>query len=299
MKSSAKNIQVTKFDDLFSAGNPAEAGGDGNVQEIPLTELFPFKDHPFKVLDDETMQDTVESIKIHGVLVPGIARPRAEGGYELIAGHRRRHASELAGKTTMPVIVRELDDDEAVLFMEDSNIQRENLFPSEKAWAYKMKLDALKHQGMKDTSRQVGEKYSVDALSENSNDSARNIHRFIRLTELLPELLQMVDDKKLSFNPAVELSYLTREQQGELMEIMGELQAVPSLEQAKRLKKYSQEGKLDRNVMDAILTEERPAPVQVTLKNDRLKQYFPQTYTTKQIEEVIFSLLETWKTQNT
>lgn len=299
MKSSAKNIQVTKFDDLFSAGNPAEAGGSGNVQEIPLTELFPFKDHPFKVLDDETMQDTVESIRIHGVLVPGIARPRAEGGYELIAGHRRRHASELAGKTTMPVIVRELDDDEAVLFMVDSNIQRENLFPSEKAWAYKMKLDALKHQGVKDTSRQLGEKYSVDALSENSNDSARNIHRFIRLTQLLPELLQMVDDKKLSFNPAVELSYLTREQQGELMEIMGELQAVPSLEQAKRLKKYSQEEKLDRNVMDAILTEERPTPVQVTLKNDRLKQYFPQTYTTKQMEEVIFSLLETWKTQNT
>lgn len=299
MKSSAKNIQVTKFDDLFSAGNPAGAGGSGNVQEIPLTELFPFKDHPFKVLDDETMQDTVESIKIHGVLVPGIARPRAEGGYELIAGHRRRHASELAGKTTMPMIVRELDDDEAVLFMVDSNIQRENLFPSEKAWAYKMKLDALKHQGVKDTSRQLGEKYSVDALSENSNDSARNIHRFIRLTQLLPELLQMVDDKKLSFNPAVELSYLTREQQGELMEIMGELQAVPSLEQAKRLKKYSQEGKLDRNVMDAILTEERPTPVQVTLKNDRLKQYFPQTYTAKQMEEVIFSLLETWKTQNT
>nr|WP_300824130.1 ParB/RepB/Spo0J family partition protein [uncultured Schaedlerella sp.] len=299
MKSSAKNIQVTKFDDLFSAGNPAGAGRDGNVQEIPLTELFPFKDHPFKVLDDDTMQDTVESIKIHGVLVPGIARPRAEGGYELIAGHRRRHASELAGKTTMPVIVRELDDDEAVLFMVDSNIQRENLFPSEKAWAYKMKLDALKHQGVKDTSRQLGEKYSVDALSENSNDSARNIHRFIRLTELLPELLQMVDDKKLPFNPAVELSYLTREQQGELMGIMGELQAVPSLEQAKRLKKYSQEGKLDRNVMDAILTEERPAPVQVTLKNDRLKQYFPQTYTAKQMEEVIFSLLETWKTQNT
>ena len=299
MKSSAKNIQMTKFDDLFSAGNPAGAGGSGNVQEIPLTELFPFKDHPFKMLDDETMQDTVESIRIHGVLVPGIARLRAEGGYELIAGHRRRHASELAGKTTMPVIVRELDDDEAVLFMVDSNIQRENLFPSEKAWAYKMKLDALKHQGVKDTSRQLGEKYSVDALSENSNDSARNIHRFIRLTQLLPELLQMVDDKKLSFNPAVELSYLAREQQGELMGIMGELQAVPSLEQAKRLKKYSQEGKLDRNVMDAILTEERPAPVQVTLKNDRLKQYFPQTYTTKQMEEVIFSLLETWKTQNT
>ena len=298
MKSSAKNIQMTKFDDLFSAGNPAGAGGSGNVQEIPLTELFPFKDHPFKVLDDETMQDTVESIRIHGVLVPGIARLRAEGGYELIAGHRRRHASELAGKTTMPVIVRELDDDEAVLFMVDSNIQRENLFPSEKAWAYKMKLDALKHQGVKDTSRQLGEKYSVDALSENSNDSARNIHRFIRLTELLPVLLQMVDDKKLPFNPAVELSYLAGEQQEELVEVMEGLQAVPSLEQAKRLKKYSQEGKLDRNVMDAILTEERTVPVQVTLKNDRLKQYFPQTYTPKQIEEVIFSLLETWKTQN-
>ncbi len=199
----------------------------------------------------------------------------------------------------MPVIVRELDDDEAVLFMVDSNIQRENLLPSEKAWAYRMKLDALKHQGAKDTSRQLGEKYSVDALSENSNDSARNIHRFIRLTELLPGLLQMADDKKLSFNPAVELSYLTQEEQGELMEVMGDLQAVPSLEQAKRLKKYSQEGKLDRGVMDAILTEERPAPVQVTLKDNRLRQYFPQTYTAKQIEEVIFSLLETWKTQNT
>lgn len=298
MKSVAKNIQMTTYEDLLSGSKPPGAGGDGNVQEIPLTELFPFKDHPFKVLDDETMQDTVESVKAHGVLVPGIARPRAEGGYELIAGHRRKRASELAGKTTMPVIVRKLDDDEATLFMVDSNIQRENLLPSEKAWAYKMKLDALKHQGVKDTSRQLGEKYSVDALSENSNDSARNIHRFIRLTELLPILLQMVDDKKLPFNPAVELSYLAGEQQEELVEVMEGLQAVPSLEQAKRLKKYSQEGKLDRNVMDAILTEERAVPVQVTLKNDRLKQYFPQTYTPKQIEEVIFSLLETWKTQN-
>ena len=295
MKNSAKNIEMTSFDDLFGAPPPA---GSGNIQEIALGDLFPFKNHPFKVLDDQTMEDMVESVREHGVLVPGIARPRTEGGYELIAGHRRRHASELAGKTAMPVIIRELDDDEAILFMVDSNIQRENLFPSEKAWAYKMKLDALKHQGVKDTSRQLGEKYSVDALSENSNDSARNIHRFIRLTELLPELLQMVDDKKLPFNPAVELSYLTREQQGELMEVMGELQAVPSLEQAKRLKKYSQEGKLDRNVVDAILTEERPAPVQVTLKNDRLKQYFPQTYTTKQMEEVIFSLLDTWKTEH-
>lgn len=298
MKSSAKNIQMTSFEELFSAGNPAEAGGDGNVQEIPLTELFPFKNHPFKVLDDETMQETVESIKARGVLFPGIARPRAEGGYELIAGHRRRHASELAGKATMPVVIRELDDDEATLIMVDSNIQRENLLPSEKAWAYKMKLDALKHQGVKDTSRQLGEKYSVDALSENSNDSARNIHRFIRLTELLPDLLQMVDDKKLPFNPAVELSYLERVEQGELMGVMDELKAVPSLEQAKRLKKYSLEGNLSRSVMIDIMAEERQAPVQVTLKKEKLTQYFPKTYTTKQIEEVIFSLLETWKQEH-
>lgn len=301
MKSSARNIQMTSYDDLFSVGDVAGTTGE-KVQEIALGELFPFKGHPFKVLDDEAMEEMVESIRLHGVLVPGIARPRAEGGYELLAGHRRRHALELAGETMMPVIIRELDDDESTLFMVDSNLQRENLLPSEKAWAYKMKLEAIRRKAGrpgKNNSRQVGENYSVDILSENSNDSARNIHRFIRLTELLPELLQMVDDKKLSFNPAVELSYLTREQQGELMEIMGELQAVPSLEQAKRLKKYSQEEKLDRNVMDAILTEERPAPVQVTLKNDRLKQYFPQTYTAKQMEEVIFSLLETWKTQNT
>lgn len=198
----------------------------------------------------------------------------------------------------MPVIVRELDDDDATLFMVDSNIQRENLLPSEKAWAYKMKLDALKHQGVKSTSRQVGEKYSVDALSENSSDSARNIHRYIRLTELLPQLLQMADDKKLPFNPAVELSYLTQEEQGILLALMAKLSVVPSLEQARRLKKYSQEGKLGADVIDAILTEERPAPVQVTLKNDRLKQYFPKNYTQKQMEEVIFSLLETWKIEH-
>ena len=296
MKSSAKNIRMTSFDDLFSMGNPAETGGE-KVQEIALDDLFPFRDHPFKVLDDQTMHDTVESIKGHGVLVPGIARPRAEGGYELIAGHRRKRASELAGKVTMPVVIRELDDDEATLFMVDSNIQRENLLPSEKAWAYKMKLDALRHQGVKDTSRQLGEKYSVDALSENSSDSARNIHRFIRLTELLPELLAMVDDKKLAFNPAVELSYLAKEEQGQLLELMGEMAVVPSLEQAKRLKKNSQEGKLGRDVMDAVLAQERPASVQVTLKSDRLRRYFPKTYTQKEMEEVIFSLLEAWKTK--
>lgn len=296
MKSSAAKIQMTSYEELFQTGDNADSSAE-KVQEIPLSDLYPFKNHPFKVLDDESMQDTVESIKAHGVLVPGIARPRAEGGYELIAGHRRKHGSELAGKAAMPVLVRDLDDDEATIIMVDSNIQRENLLPSEKAWAYKMKLDALKHQGVKDTSRQLGEKYSVDALSENSNDSARNIHRFIRLTELRSELLQMVDDKKLPFNPAVELSYLTQAEQETLLSLMTKLAITPSLEQAKRLKKYSQDGKLDENVMDAILTEERPKVVQVTLKSDKLKQYFPKTYTPAQIEEIIFSLLETWKTE--
>ncbi len=297
MKSSARNIQMTSYDDLFSVSGPAETPGE-KIQEIALEELFPFKGHPFKVLDDEAMEEMVESIRIHGILVPGIARPRAEGGYELIAGHRRRHALELAGQTTMPVIIRELDDDESTLFMVDSNLQRENLLPSEKAWAYKMKLDAIRRKAGRpagNNPRQVGENYSVSILSENSNDSARNIHRFIRLTELLPELLQMVDDKKLPFNPAVELSYLTKEEQGQLLELMGKLSVMPSLEQAKRLKKYSQEGKLGRDVMDAILTEERPAAVNVTLKSERLKQYFPKSYTQAQMEEVIFSLLETWK----
>ena len=292
MKSSAKNIKVSSFDDLFSTG--AEAGGE-KIVEIALDELFLFKNHPFKILDDQSMEDMVESVREHGILIPGIARPRAEGGYELIAGHRRRHASKLAGRNTMPVIVRELDDDEATLFMVDSNIQRENLLPSEKAWAYKMKLDALKHQGIKNSSRQLGEKYSVDTLSENSNDSARNIHRFIRLTELLPKLLQMVDDRKIPFNPAVELSYLTKEEQGLLLGLMEKLTVIPSLEQAKRLKKYSQEEKLSADVIDVILTEERPVSMQVTLKSDRLKQYFPKNYTSKQMEEVIFSLLETWQ----
>ncbi len=297
MNRAAKNIQMTSFDDLFSIEKSTEAGGE-KIQELALSELFPFQNHPFKVLEDEAMLDMVESIRMHGVLVPGIARPRAEGGYELIAGHRRKHASELAGKTTMLVIVRELDDDEATLLMVDSNLQRENLLPSEKAWAYKMKLDALKHQGIKGTSRQLGEKYSVDTLSEHSNDSSRNIHRFICLTELIPALLQMVDEKKLPFNPAVEVSYLTKEEQKTLLEQMEKLEIVPSLEQAKRLKKYSKEGKLSVDVIEAIITEERTMPVQVTLKKERLRKYFPQSYTQKQMEEVIFSLLETWKTEH-
>ena len=295
MKSSAKNIQMTSFEDLFQ--NSGNSGSDGEkVQETALTDLFPFREHPFKVLDDEAMSDMVESVKTYGILVPGIARPGTGGGYELVSGHRRKRAAELAGLETMPVIVREMDDDEAVLMMVDSNLQRENILPSEKAWAYRMKLEALKHQGVKDTSRQLGEKYSIDALSENSNDSARNIHRFIRLTELVPSMLQLVDDKKLPFNPAVELSYLTKEEQVNLSEKMAGLSHVPSLEQAKRLRKFSQEGKLGEDVIEAILTEERKAPPQVTLKGDRLRQYFPVSYTQKQVEDVIFSLLETWKT---
>lgn len=297
MKSSAKNIQMTSYEDLFQVSENGGPEGE-KVQEIALTELFPFRDHPFKVLDDEAMTDTVESVKTHGVLVPGIARPRTEGGYELVSGHRRKRASELAGLETMPVIVREMDDDEAVLMMVDSNLQRENIMPSEKAWAYRMKLEALKHQGVKDTSRQLGEKYSIDALSENSNDSARNIHRFIRLTELVPSMLQLVDDKKLPFNPAVELSYLTKEEQVKLSEKMAELSHVPSLEQAKRLRKFSQEGKLGEDVIEAILTEERRTPPQVTLKSERLRQYFSEEYTQKQIEDVIISLLEIWKKEH-
>lgn len=297
MRSSAKNIQMTSYEDLFQVSENGGAEGE-KVQEIALTELFPFRDHPFKVLDDEAMTDTVESVKTHGVLVPGIARPRAEGGYELVSGHRRKRASELAGLETMPVIVRKMDDDEAVLMMVDSNLQRENILPSEKAWAYRMKLEALKHQGVKDTSRQLGEKYSIDALSENSNDSARNIHRFIRLTELVPSMLQLVDDKKLPFNPAVEMSYLAKEEQVTLSEKMAELSHVPSLEQAKRLRKFSQEGKLGEDVIEAILTEERKTPPQVTLKGERLRQYFSEEYTQKQIEEVIISLLETWKKEH-
>ena len=295
MKSSAKNIIMTSFDDLFTAGAGGEAGGE-KIREIPLEELHSFRNHPFKILEDASMEDMADSIRKHGVLVPGIVRKRPEGGYELIAGHRRRYASKLAGRTTMPAVVRELDDDDAVLAMVDSNLQRENLLPSEKAWAYKMKLDALKHQGMKSTSRQVGEKYSVNILSEDSGDSARNIHRYISLTRLLPELLEMADDKKLAFNAAVELSCLSRDEQGLLLDLKKELCVIQSLVQAGRLKKFSREGTLCWEAVTGVLRKaEGPSPVQVTLKQSRLKHFFPESYTQKQIEEVIFSLLEEWK----
>ncbi len=301
MKSSARNIQITSYDDLFSVGSPVELAGE-KVREIALNQLYPFRGHPFKVLDDEAMEEMVESIKLYGVLVPGIARPRAEGGYELIAGHRRRHALELTGGTVMPVIIRQLDDDEATLFMVDSNLQRENLLPSEKAWAYRMKLEAIRRRAgrpSENNSGQVGQnlkgKISVEIIAQETGESRKQVQRFIRLTFLLTEVLQIVDDKKLPFNTAVELSYLTQKEQGILLELMKELAVVPSLEQGKRLKKYSQEGKLGRDVMDAILTEERPVSAQVTLKSEKLKKYFPASYTQKQMQDVIFSLLETWK----
>lgn len=282
-------IKLTSYDDLLSGENCER------VQEIKLTELHSFKNHPFKVKDDERMQETVESIQKYGVLVPALARQRMDGGYEILAGHRRHRASELAGKETMPVLVRNLDDDEAVVVMVDSNLQRENLLPSEKAWAYKMKLDALNHQGA--TCGQVGHK-SRDAVAENAPDSGRQIQRYIRLTELLPYFLQMVDDKKLPFNVAVEVSYLTTAEQEMLFAAVARLEIVPSLVQAARLKKYSQEEKLSEDVIDVILSEERPEPTQVTLKNDRLQKYFPKNYSSQQMEEVILNLLEKWSAQH-
>ncbi len=296
MRNSAAKIQMTGFDDLF--GPFAEPVGE-QFQEIALAELHPFKGHPFHVMDDEKMREMAESVSQHGVLVPGIVRRRPEGGYELVSGHRRKRACELAGLPAMPVFVRELDDDEATLIMVDSNLQREKILPSEKAFAYKMKLEAMKRKAGRPGNANcgpVGHK-SRDDLAEKSPDSARQIQRLIRLTYLAPALLQMVDNNKLVLRPAVELSYLTQEEQASLLEIMGKLAAVPTLEQAQRLKKYSQEGRLCPDVMDAVLGERRAAVSQVTLKKDCLKQYFPQSYTQKQMEDVIFSLLENWKSQ--
>ena len=305
MKSSAKNINLTSVDDLFSTEESRADAGREKVMEIALTELFPFKDHPFKVKDDEAMADTAESIKEYGVLVPAIARPRDEGGYELVAGHRRHRASELAGLDTMPVLVRNLDDDAATIIMVDSNLQRENILPSERAFAYKLKLDAIKRQGERSdlTSRQVGEKlWSVEELAKNAPDSQRQIHRYIRLTELIPELLDMVDDKKIAFNPAVELSYLKPEEQTNLLEAMDMEQATPSLSQAQRLKKFSAEGKCTLEAMCAIMSEEKKGELdKVTLSSDKLRKYFPKSYTPQKMEETILKLLETWhkkRTQN-
>ncbi len=299
MKSSAKNIRLTSVDDLFSTEASREEAQREKVQEIPLEELHPFPNHPFKVLDDDRMLDTAESIREHGVLVPAIARPRTAGGYELIAGHRRKRGCELAGLVTMPVIVRDLDDDAATIIMVDSNIQRESLLPSERAFAYKMKLEAMKRQGSRNdlTSGQVGQKlkWSVEKVAEQAGDSTKQIQRYIRLTELIPPLLNLVDERKIAFNPAVELSYLKPEEQTILLDAMDSEQATPSLSQAQRLKQFSQQGRLSEDVMRAILSEEKKTEVdRITLSNETLRRYFPRSYTPKQMEETILKLLEGW-----
>ena len=267
--------------------------------EIPLSELHPFKDHPFKVKDDEAMMETADSVRQYGVLVPAIARPDPEGGYELVAGHRRHRASELAGKETMPVIVRDLDDDAATIIMVDSNLQRESLLPSERAFAYKMKLEAVKHQGARTdlTSRQVGGKLEMaDVIGAKAGDSGRQVQRYIRLTELIPELLDMVDEKKIAFNPAYELSFLKKEEQVQLLDAMDSEQATPSLSQAQRLKKFSQEGHLSLDVMRAIMGEEKKSDLdKVTFTSDTLRKYFPKSYTPQRMQETIIKLLEAWQ----
>ena len=298
MKSSARNIELKSVDDLFATEEIREDAQREKVQNIPLGELHPFKNHPFKVKDDAAMKDTVDSVREYGVLVPAIARPDPDGGYELVAGHRRHHASELAGKETMPVIVRDLDDDAATIIMVDSNLQREELLPSERAFAYKMKLEALKHQGARTdlTSSQVGTRLRADELiAQQSGESRNQIQRFIRLTELIPTLLDMVDERKIALNPAVELSYLKKEEQTLLLEAMDSEQATPSLSQAQRLKKFSQQKMLSLDVMRAVMSEEKKTDLdRVTLKNETLRKYFPKSYTPKQMEDTIIKLLEGW-----
>ena len=298
MKSSAKNIVLKSVDDIFQTEeNRADAQRE-RVQEIPLDQLKPFKNHPFKVRDDQRMLDTVDSIREYGVLVPAIARPDPEGGYELISGHRRKRGCEMAGLQTMPVIIRNLDDDAAVLVMVDSNIQREELLPSERAFAYKMKLEALKHQGARSdlTSMQVAQKLSVQKVGDDAGVSKDQVRRFIRLTELISELLDMVDERKLAFNPAVEVSYLKRDEQRMLLEAMDAEQTTPSLSQAQRLKKFSQEGRLTEEAMSAIMSEEKKSDMdKVTLRSDTLHKYFPKSYTPKQMEQTIIRLLDVWK----
>ena len=300
MKSSAKNIVLKSVDDIFQTEeNRADAQRE-RVQEIPLDQLKPFKNHPFKVRDDQRMLDTVDSIREYGVLVPAIARPDPEGGYELISGHRRKRGCEMAGLQTMPVIIRNLDDDAAVLVMVDSNIQREELLPSERAFAYKMKLEALKHQGARSdlTSRQVVGLEMADVVGQNAGESGRQVQRYIRLTELISELLDMVDERKLAFNPAVEVSYLKRDEQRMLLEAMDAEQTTPSLSQAQRLKKFSQEGRLTEEAMSAIMSEEKKSDMdKVTLRSDTLHKYFPKSYTPKQMEQTIIRLLDVWQKQ--
>ena len=299
MKSSVKKIELASVDDLFSTEEGRQDAKLEKIQEIPLSELHPFRNHPFKVKDDEAMMETADSIKQYGVLVPAIARPDPEGGYELVAGHRRHRASELADKETMPVIVRDLDDDAATIIMVDSNLQRESLLPSERAFAYKMKLDAMKHQGERVdlTSSQVGTKLRADEILAQQAGSSRNqVQRYIRLTELIPELMDMVDEKKIALNPAYELSFLKKEEQVDLLDAMDSEQATPSLSQAQRLKKYSQEGHLTLDMMRVIMGEEKKSDLdRVTFTSDTLRKYFPKSYTPQRMQETIIKLLEAWQ----
>ena len=299
MPKSNLSVSLKGADDIFSTEESRQEEKREQVQQIPIAELFPFKDHPFKVLDDETMQRTVESIQQIGVTNPLIARPRPEGGYEIISGHRRQHAAQLAGLDTLPVIVREMDDDAAILLMVDSNLQRESILPSERAFAYKMKLEALKNQGARSdlTSAQIGPKLTAaEKVAEEANDTKSQVKRFIRLTNLIPELLDLVDQKKISFNPAVELSYLDEQQQRDFLEAMNDTQNFPSLSQAQRLKKLAQEGHFSYDVAFAVMGEAKKDELdKVVIKNDTLRKYFPRNFTPKQMEDTIIMLLERWQ----
>ena len=298
MPKNSLNVSLKGADDIFSTEESRQEQQREQVQQIPIGELFPFKNHPFKVLDDESMQRTVESVEQYGVLSPLIARPRPEGGYEIISGHRRQHAAQLAGLDTLPVIVRQMDDDAAVLLMVDSNLQRENILPSERAFAYKMKLKALKNQGARSdlTSVQVAPKLSTEKIGEEVGMSKDNVKRYIRLTNLVPELLDMVDEKKIAFNPAVELSYLDESQQRDFLEAMEDTQNAPSLSQAQRLKRLAQEGHFSYDVAFAVMGEEKKDELdKVVIKNDTLRKYFPRSYTPKQMEDTIIKLLDQWQ----
>lgn len=299
MPKSSVNASLSSYDDIFSTEESRQEEQREQVRQIPIGELFPFKNHPFKVLDDDSMSDTVESVKQYGVLSPLIARPRPKGGYEIISGHRRQHAAELAGLETLPVIVRQMDDDAAIILMVDSNLQREHILPSERAFAYKMKLDAIKNQGARSdlTSTQVVSKLrSNEKLGAENNQSRETVRRFIRLTNLIPELLDMVDNKTVSFNPAVELSYLSPEQQQEVIRAMDDTQNFPSVSQAKRIKKLAQDGTFTTETVVAIMGEEKKSELDtVTIKNDTLRKYFPRNYTPKQMEDTIIKLLEQWQ----
>jgi len=302
MQKKGANISLKGYDDIFSTDQSRAEAQQERVQEIPLSELHPFEGHPFRVVDDEDMMKTVESVRDFGVLTPAIVRPDPDGGYEIISGHRRHRASELAGKETMPVIVRDLDDDAAIILMVDANLQRETILPSERAYAYKMKLDAMNHQGARSdlTCSQVGNKLegrkSSEIMAEEMGTSKNQIFRFIRLTELIPELLDMVDNGQIKFNPAVELSYLAREEQQDFLSAMDFAQAAPSLSQAQRIKKLAQEGECTLDAMCEIMNEVKKGELdRVTFKTDSLRKYFPKSYTSKQMEDKIIQLLEQWQ----